>query len=271
MLKRFVTIGAIAALPLGMGCDRGGSAPAPGASPNQAASPVATDSQPADQQASQAGQVAGQPANQSRSADARTAAAPAGAPGETRNPIAKMADNPPEFREVTIPAGTLLPVELKTTVSSASSNLEDPVRAMLRRPVTIDGYEAVPAGSTLSGVVTAVRRSGRVKGRAHVAVRFNSLEARDGRMDVRTGTIARTAPATKKEDATKIGIGAGAGAVIGGIVGGGSGAGKGAAIGGAGGTGVVLATRGQEVSLPSGASLSVKRLAPIRVRVPVKR
>ncbi len=54
-------------------------------------------------------------------------------------------------------------------------------------------------------------------------------------------------PPTKKQDAAKIGGGAAGGAVIGAILGGGGGAAKGAAIGGAGGTGVVLATRGKEV------------------------
>jgi hypothetical protein len=282
MLKRFLAIGVLTALPVAVGCGGGKGAPAPAGNPDQTASPAPSDSKPAEQPAGQpasqpAGQAtatpiprpAGQPAVQPE--NFANAKSPAPAPGETRNPVSKPADNTSEFREVTIPAGTVLPVELETAVSSESSNVEDAVRARLRQAVTIDGLDAVPAGSTLSGVVTAVRRSGRVKGRAHVALRFSSLNAHDERMNVRTGVIARTAPATKKADATKIGIGAGAGAVIGGIVGGGGGAAKGAAIGGAGGTGVVLATRGQEVTLPAGANLSVKLVEPITVRVPVKR
>jgi hypothetical protein len=89
-------------------------------------------------------------------------------------------------------------------------------------------------------------------------------------VDVRTSVVSRTAPATKRQDAAKIGIGAGAGAVIGGIVGGGDGAAQGAAIGGAGGTGVVLATRGKEVRLPAGTRVSVTLLSPLTIRVPVK-
>lgn len=283
MLKRLLTIGAIAALPLAAACGSGSDAPAQGANPDQPASPVASDTKPAEPPVGQpmapppaqpASHPAGQPTSQaatgSRSATA-PGAAPAGAPVETRNPAAKMVDSAPDFREVTIPAGTVLPVALETTVSSETATVEDPVRARLRKPVTIDGLEALSAGSTLSGVVTEVRRAGRVKGRAYVALRFNSLDAGDERVDIRTGTVARTAPATKKEDATKIGIGAGAGAVIGGIVGGGSGAAKGAAIGGAGGTGVVLATRGKDVSIPSGTSLSVKLTEPITVKVLTRR
>ena len=35
----------------------------------------------------------------------------------------------PEYREVTIPAGTVLPIELRTTVGSETSKVEDQVRA----------------------------------------------------------------------------------------------------------------------------------------------
>ncbi|MGH9350356.1 MAG: hypothetical protein ACRD26_24160 [Vicinamibacterales bacterium] len=54
---------------------------------------------------------------------------------------------------------------------------------------------------------------------------------------------------------------------MGAILGGGSGAAKGAAIGGAGGTGLVLATRGNEVRLGPGADVTTKLTAPLTVRV----
>ena len=80
--------------------------------------------------------------------------------------------------------------------------------------------------------VTDVERSGRVKGRARVAYRFNSVRAGGERYDIETSSIAHLAPATKGADATKIAIGAGAGAAVGAILGGGDGAAKGAAVGG---------------------------------------
>jgi len=54
---------------------------------------------------------------------------------------------------------------------------------------------------------------------------------------------------------------------VGGILGGGDGAAKGAAIGGAGGTGVVLATKGKEVRLGPGAAITTRLTAPLTVRV----
>jgi hypothetical protein len=199
-------------------------------------------------------------------------AAPKAPSAPARDDNAMPAPASPEFRQVTVPAGTVLRVELRTAVGSATSNVEDPVRGTLSRAITIDGLEAVPAGSVVAGTVTEAARSARVKGRARVAFRFSSLDTPGDaeRLTIRTATVVREAEATKKKDAATIGGGAAAGAVIGGIVGGGDGAAKGAAIGGGAGTGVVLSTRGKEVSLPAGTSVSVKLTEPLTVRVRVK-
>ena len=136
--------------------------------------------------------------------------------------------------------------------------------------VTVDGQEVLPAGTEVAGHVTEAERAGRVKGRARLAFRFTSLRHDDERMSLRTEPIVQEAEATKGEDATKIGIGAGAGAVIGAVVGGKSGAAKGAVIGGAAGTGVVVATRGKEVRLEPGTDIPVRLAAPLSIRVPVR-
>ena len=99
----------------------------------------------------------------------------------------------------------------------------------------------------MSGVVTDATRSARVKGRAHVAVRFDTLVPQGGsdRYTIETAAIGRTAPGTKKKDALEIGVPAAAGAIIGGLTGGGKGAAIGTAVGGGAGTAVVLSTRGE--------------------------
>jgi hypothetical protein len=199
-------------------------------------------------------------------AEAKDAAAPA-------NPLKKMFDREPEYREVTVPAGTVLPVELATAVGSDTSHVEDPVRGTLRHGVTIDGVEAIPAGTTLNGHVTAADRPGKVKGRGAIGFRFSQLDlpGEGDRVSISTATVSRLAPATKKQDAAKIGGGAAGGAIIGGIIGGGDGAAKGAAIGGGAGTAVVLSTRGKDVRLASGTPIAVKLTSPVTIKVPVKK
>jgi hypothetical protein len=204
---------------------------------------------------------------------ARPAPAPA-APATVRDVPATPAAPPPPprplWREVTVPAGTALPLELMTAVSSETATVEMPVRARLKQAVVIGGDTAIPAGSTLSGEVAEVERAGRVRGRSRLVLRFNEVEINGAREDLRTNPIVFEGEATKGEDATKVGIGAGVGAAIGGILGGGDGAAKGAAIGGAAGAGTVLATRGREVALASGADINATLATPMEVRISLR-
>jgi hypothetical protein len=172
------------------------------------------------------------------------------------------------YRDVTLRAGTVLPVTLETAVGSDTSRVEQPVRGRLRRAVMVNGVEVLPAGAAVSGHVTSARRPGRVKGRGLIAMRFTQLDTPGaGSSKISTATVSRLAPATKEKDALEIIAPAAAGAVIGRLVGGKGTARKGAVIGGAGGTGYVLATRGKDVRLGRGASLSVRLTAPLTVRV----
>jgi hypothetical protein len=171
---------------------------------------------------------------------------------------AHVAHTSASYDSIVLPSGTLLPLTLETRVSSATSRVEDPVRARLRHAVTVGNRVVLPAGTPVSGIVVDADRSGRVKGRALIALRFTSLVLDGRRYAIRTSAVVRRAPGTKKRDAATIAIPAGAGAVVGGLLDGRSGAAKGAAIGGAGGTGVVLATRGREVMLPPGAAIGVR-------------
>jgi hypothetical protein len=177
--------------------------------------------------------------------------------------------NAAAVREVTLPAGTQLPIVLDTGVGSDTSRVEEPVHAHLARSVLVHGVTALAAGSRVSGVVTDATRSARVKGRAHVAVRFDAItpEGSDARYSIRTATVGRTAPGTKKKDAAEIAAPAVGGAIIGALVGGKKGAAIGGAAGGGAGTAVVLSTRGKEVHLPKGARLTLRLSQPVTVRV----
>ena len=172
-----------------------------------------------------------------------------------------------QYRNLTVPAGTALPLELLTSLSSETTTVESPVRARLKQAISVDGYSVLPVGTELTGTVTEVAEAGRVKGRARVTFVLDRATVAGARETLRTDPITFEAEPTKGEDATKIGAGAGIGAVIGGILGGGSGAAKGAAIGGAAGTGAVLATKGQHVEIAAGADIAASLAQPFEVRV----
>jgi hypothetical protein len=175
---------------------------------------------------------------------------------------------PAATHEVTIPAGTHLPIVLDDTVGSDISRPEQPVHAHLSRAVTVRGRTVLRSGSRLTGVVTDATRAAKVKGRAHVAVRFTTVapSGDDTRYALRAATVGRMAPATKKADAIKIGAPAAGGAIIGGLLGGKKGALIGTAVGAGGGTAVVVTTRGKEVRLRKGTALSLRLAAPLTIR-----
>ena len=172
-------------------------------------------------------------------------------------------------KEITMPAGTRLPIVLDTPVASNTSRVEQPVSGHVTRDVSLNGVVVVPAGSQVYGVVTDAQRSGKVKGRAHVAIRFNTLVPKGSteRYRIQTGAIGRTAPATKRSDAVKIGAPAAGGALVGALIGGKKGALIGAGAGGGAGTAVVLSTRGKEVGIGRGAALALRLISAISVKV----
>jgi len=204
------------------------------------------------------------PASAEANRDASRVAVATAGRTETPSPAAA-----PAVREVTIPAGTTLSVVLDTPVGSDTSRIEEPVNAHLSRAVNVRGETVLAEGSRVSGVVTDATRSGKVKGRAHVAVRFNSLTPRgaEDRYTIHTTAIGRTAAATKQKDALEIGAPAAGGAIIGAILGGKKGAAIGGAAGGGAGTAVVLSTRGKEVHLAKGAVVTLRLSQPVTVRV----
>jgi hypothetical protein len=199
--------------------------------------------------------------------DATNAAMSAEAQGRGNSKKSKKKSTTPEYREVLLPAGTRLALELRSRLASDTSQVEDTVRARLRERVTIEGQAVLPAGTQVVGYVTDVERPGRVKGRARLALRFTVLRHDGDEYDLRSKEIERVADSTKANDAAKVGIGAGAGAAVGAVLGGGSGAAKGAAIGAAAGTGTVLATRGEDVRFDVGEMLETQLTAPLRVLV----
>ncbi len=185
------------------------------------------------------------------------------APPPPLPPVAK-------FREYTVPEGTVLSAKLNTTVGSDSSRVGDPVEATLTQAIDVDGVEVFPVGSVVTGAVTRAESSGKVKGRASLAVDFHSIAVGDSSYTV-SSSLEHTAAATKGSDVKKIGIPAAGGAILGAILGGKKGALIGATIGGGAGAVVVLTTSGPEVRYLQGTVVSLPLGQSIDVRVPIRK
>jgi hypothetical protein len=189
-------------------------------------------------------------------------APPAPAPAPPA-PAAPAEPPPPAIVEVEVPAGTVLELELLTALDSGVNQVGDEIQARTLNPIYVEGDLVLGSGALVEGRVTEVQASGRVKGRAVLGFTFERLDTPGGRKKIRTSYVAEEAASGKKKDAAIIGGAAGVGAIVGGIIGGKKGAAIGATIGGAGGTGVVLGTKGQEIRLAVGSQVNVRLDDPV--------
>ena len=203
-------------------------------------------------------------------------AAPTTTPAATTATASPVDDPPakvevpavPELEEITVPAASVIGLEVETPLTSEKARVEDRVDARVTRDVYADGKLAIPAGTRMIGAVTEVERGGKVKERARLGVRFHTLVLADGRrIDVRTDTIFREGQSPTGESSRKIGGAAVGGAVLGAIMGGGKGAMIGGAAGAAGGTAAVMAGGRNAATIASGTVLNARLAAPVTVEV----
>lgn len=180
--------------------------------------------------------------------------------------------------EFVVEPGTQVPLSLINSISTKHSVEGDKVYLETSFPVLAGGRIVIPVGSWVSGTVTQIKRPGRVKGKAELYVRFDSLvlpngvsrdfRARIGGMDGNApGTLDRTegkvtADGNKVGDLKTIGEAAGGGVEAGGIIGAVSGhpftgVGIGAAAGAAAGLIGILATRGPDAVLAKGTTIEM--------------
>jgi len=167
---------------------------------------------------------------------------------------------------LTIPSGTSIGVTLNTSLSSKTASVGDPWTGSVRNSSVLDGRDAIPAGSVVSGTVTGAKPA-RKGDRAMLDLGLTSITVADHRYTVRGSTEAIIAGSTRARNLGAIAGSAAGGALIGKVV---SGTGKGALIGGliGGGvaTGVVAASDGYQVVIKSGTAITFTTDEVVAVR-----
>jgi len=175
--------------------------------------------------------------------------------------------------DITVPAGTKIPLTLKQGITSKSARPGDPVYAQTAFPITQNDQIVIPAGTFVQGEVRRVVRPGRVKGRAELQMSFTSMIFPNGYTVLLPGAVQNTpgskdntvngkegtihGPGSKGKDAGTIATATIPGAGIGAIADGGKGAAIGAAAGGVIGLATVLLTRGPDIQLGTGDSIEM--------------
>jgi type IV secretory pathway VirB10-like protein len=174
----------------------------------------------------------------------------------------------PRFEEVTVPAEAVIGLQLESTITSDTAQVEDRVEARVTRDVRANGEVAVPAGSRVLGSVSVVDRGGKMKERARLGVRFHTIILADGtELPLQTDTVYREGESPSNASAAKVGGGAIGGAILGAILGGGKGAAIGAGVGAGAGTAAVMAGGRRPAEIRAGSPVTVKVLSPVSVTV----
>lgn len=178
---------------------------------------------------------------------------------------------------VTIPDGTKLNLVLQNSVSSATSRRGDVVNATISNSIVIGEDIAVPSGSNITGEVASVIPAERFKAGkgGFLSVKFNSIQTPSGkRYPINTTVytlVGETGGSRLAKGVAKTAIGAGVGAALGTAVGAiaggrpGRGAWSGAAIGGGLGAASAVVSKGKDVGLYNGATISVTLQQPVQV------
>jgi hypothetical protein len=174
----------------------------------------------------------------------------------------------PKVVEVVVPASSVIGLQVDTSITSETAQVEDRVEAHITRAVTADGRIVFPAGTRAIGNVVLVERGGKMKDKARLGVRFHTLVLADGsERPIRTESIFREGSSPGSESARKIGGAAIGGVILGAILGGGKGAAIGGATGAAGGTAVVMAGDRNAATLPAGTIVTVHLSSPVTMEV----
>lgn len=165
-----------------------------------------------------------------------------------------------------VPVGTDLKVRLNDTLSTKNSRIGDRFTATVIDPSRFDE-------ARISGRISSIQKSGKVKGRTSMNLAFDSVQLRDGRRGVLHGYVTRVygddagkadeeggveSGSRTNQTVKRAGIGATVGAIVGGIAGGGKGAAIGLIIGGAGGAGSLAVQGSKELKLESGTEMLVR-------------
>ena len=154
-----------------------------------------------------------------------------------------------------VPVGTEFDVRLQTSLNSATAQVEDRFEATTLVDLMRGDRVVVPAGSVMRGIVSSVRKAGRVERTGSLTVAFDRLTVGTRSYPIRATVTEALESEGIRGEAGRIGAGAGVGAVIGAILGGAKGALAGILIGGGG---TIAATEGKDVELEPGTVLRVR-------------
>lgn len=116
-----------------------------------------------------------QPSQAAAAPASPTAPAQSAQSGPAQSAPAQPAQPAPAPKTFTVPAGTRVLLQLRSSVNTRSARPGDGVYLASIFPVVVGNRVLIPAGVYVQGVVDRVQRAGHVKGRAQLDMHFSSM------------------------------------------------------------------------------------------------
>jgi hypothetical protein len=185
-------------------------------------------------------------------------------PAQAPAPVAKTASTKPRTTTstpkqepgVTVPQGTAIKVAVSAHITSETAQPGDAWTGTVQEPIIIGDRVAIPAGSTVSGVVSGAKAAEKGS-RAFLVLSVRSIEANGKSYPVSASADSMIAGSTRARNIGGIAGGAAAGALLGKAIGGSNkGALIGGLLGGAAATGAVAASKGYQAEVKEGAEIT---------------
>jgi hypothetical protein len=177
------------------------------------------------------------------------------APAQAAPAAAAPAPGP---QSVTLPAGTLMLVRMKDSISSKNS-AGTPFTTKIEYDLVVNGTKVVPAGTVIYGKVLSSTQARRARGQSTLDLRLTQIAVGGTPVTIATSSFKKAGERAIKDAAR----GAAAGAAIGAIVDGGDGAGKGAAIGAT----VGAVKKGETITITPGTLIEFNLTHPCTIRI----
>ncbi len=175
----------------------------------------------------------------------------------------------PVVKEVTLPAGTVIPIRITETLDSKTAQANDVFHGSLAGDLGTQGVIAIPRGAPVMGRIVDAREAAHFKGASLLSLELTELNARGKQVTLVTDAFSKEGAARGKNTAEKAGGGAVVGSIIGALAGGGKGAVIGGLAGGAAGGGVNAATRGQQTVIPTETLINFRLQSPVTFTVTI--
>jgi hypothetical protein len=169
--------------------------------------------------------------------------------------------------KISVPTGTRLTIRTIDSIDSDRNHVGDKFAATLDQPLYVNDVLVVPKGADVYGRLEEAKEAGHLAGKSQLRLSLTGLVVNGQTYALSTGDYELSGKSRTGNTAKKVGGGAAVGALIGAVVGGGKGAAVGAGVGAGAGTAVQVATKGEQVHVPSETLLEFALDQPVSLPV----